>query len=326
MSDDMNDGPAEAMIAAALAQMGKDQGKEIKAALARAKDTASTTKPPVHIDPPTSSKSPEPSARPNTPTPPKAAATPKSVQAPLFHDTQKTVAPTTTPPRPKKPTPHYHGHRDRLRGRFKEAGVEALADYELLELYLFRSIPRKDVKPIAKDLIAKFGSFAEVIAAPLHRLAEVKGISENIALDLKVLQAAATKLSQESVLGRPVLSSWTALLDYCRSAMQFEPVEQFRVLFLDRKNRLIADEVLGRGTVDRAPVYPREIIKRALALEATALILAHNHPSGDPTPSQSDIDMTKHIIEASKAIDVTVHDHLIIGRDNIASFKMLGLM
>ena len=226
----------------------------------------------------------------------------------------------------KKPKPHYHGHRDRLRARFAEGGVSALADYELLELYLFRSIPRKDVKPIAKDLIAKFGSFAETIAAPIERLTEVKGISEKIALDLKILKAAATKLGQESILGRPVLSSWSALLDYCRSAMQFEGKEQFRVLFLDRKNRLIADEIMGQGTIDRAPVYPREIIKRALELDSTALILTHNHPSGDPTPSQSDIDMTKEIVQACKAIRVSVHDHLIIGRENIASFKTLGLM
>ena len=225
-----------------------------------------------------------------------------------------------------KPKSHYHGHRDRLRARFAEKGADSLADYELLELYLFRSIPRRDVKPIAKELIAKFGSFAEVIAAPVDRLIEVKGISEKIALDLKILRAAATKLGQESVLGRPVLSSWSALLDYCRSAMQFETTEQFRVLFLDRKNRLIADEVLGQGTVDRAPVYPREILKRALAHESTAIILTHNHPSGDPTPSQSDIDITKEIVQACKPIRVAVHDHLIIGRDNIVSFKSLGLM
>jgi len=226
----------------------------------------------------------------------------------------------------EKSKPHYHGHRDRLRARFAEKGADALADYELLELYLFRSIPRRDVKPIAKDLIAKFGSYAEVIAAPIDRLIEVKGISEKIALDLKILRAAATKLGQESILGRPVLSSWSALLDYCRSAMQFETTEQFRVLFLDRKNRLIADEILGQGTVDRAPVYPREILKRALAHESTAIILTHNHPSGDPTPSQSDIDMTKEIVQACKPIRVAVHDHLIIGRDNIVSFKTLGLM
>ncbi|MCF6275387.1 MAG: DNA repair protein RadC [Robiginitomaculum sp.] len=232
-----------------------------------------------------------------------------------------------TAPKPmKKPKPHYHGHRDRLRARFQEGGVQALADYELLELYLFNSIPRRDIKPIAKDLIARFGSFSETISAPLKHLREVKGVSEKTALDLKILQAAALKLGQESLLGRPVLSSWNALLDYCRSAMQFETEEQFRVLFLDKKNRLIADEILGQGTVDRAPVYPREVIKRALELSSTAIILAHNHPSGDPTPSQSDIDMTKQIAVAAKALGVTVHDHLIIGRDSTVSFKTLGLM
>ena len=226
----------------------------------------------------------------------------------------------------QKPKPHYHGHRDRLRERFAKGGPEALADYELLELYLFNSIRQGDVKPTAKALIEKFGSFAEAIAAPVERLVEVKGVGPKTALDLQIIKAAATKLGQESILGRPILSSWTALLDYCRSAMQFEGKEQFRVLFLDRKNRLIADEVLGQGTIDRAPVYPREIIKRALELDSTALILTHNHPSGDPTPSQSDIDMTKEIVQACKAIRVSVHDHLIIGRENIASFKTLGLM
>ena len=225
-----------------------------------------------------------------------------------------------------KPKPHYHGHRDRLRARFAEKGEQALADYELLELYLFRSIPRRDIKPLAKALMAKFGSFAEVISAPTEQLTEVKGVSEKIALDLQIIRAAATKLGQQNLMGRPILSSWSALLDYCRSVMQFERTEQFRVLFLDKKNRLIADEILGEGTVDRAPVYPREVIKRALTHEATAIILAHNHPSGDPTPSKSDIDMTNHMIEAMKPIGVTVHDHLIIGRENIASFRTLGLM
>ena len=226
----------------------------------------------------------------------------------------------------KPPKPHHVGHRDRLRQRFAQKGADALADYELLELYLFRSIPRRDIKPLAKELITKFGSFAETVSAPVARLTEVKGISENIAIDLKIIQAAGLKLGRETVMSRPVLSSWTALLDYCRSAMQFEEREQFRVLFLDRKNRLIADEVLGHGTVDRAPVYPREIIKRCLALEATAIILAHNHPSGDPTPSQSDIHMTKEIQKSASGVNVVVHDHLIIGRDNVVSFKSLGLM
>jgi len=227
---------------------------------------------------------------------------------------------------PKKPKPHYHGHRDRLRARFAESGANALADYELLELYLFNSQPRRDVKPIAKALIARFGSFAEAVSAPISNLTEVKGVSAKTALDLKILQAGALKLGQESILGRPVLSSWSALLDYCRSAMQFESKEQFRVLFLDKKNRLIADEIMGHGTVDRAPVYPREVVKRALELSATAIILAHNHPSGDPTPSHSDIEMTNNIIGAAKALGVAVHDHLIIGRDSTISFKTLGLM
>jgi len=226
----------------------------------------------------------------------------------------------------KKPVPHHVGHRDRLRQRFAQKGADALADYELLELYLFRSIPRRDIKPLAKELIAKFGSFAEVVSAPVARLTEVKGISENIAIDLKIIQAAGTKLGRETVMSRPVLSSWTALLDYCRSAMQFEEREQFRVLFLDRKNRLIADEILGQGTIDRAPVYPREVIKRALELNAAAIILTHNHPSGDPTPSQSDIDMTANMVDVAKAIGISVHDHIIVGRQNTVSFKSLGLM
>lgn len=222
--------------------------------------------------------------------------------------------------------PHYHGHRDRLRARFEAGGAEALSDYELLELYLFRSIPRRDIKPLAKDLLARFGSFAEIITAPIETLCETKGLSRKAALDLKIIQAASLKLGKQSVMGRPVLTTWTALLDYCRAAMQYEKDEQFRVLFLDKKNRLIADEILGRGTVDRAPVYPREVIKQTLAHGATAIILVHNHPSGDPTPSQADIKMTEEIRNAVRAIKVAVHDHLIVGRNDIASFKTLGLM
>ncbi|NNE58160.1 MAG: DNA repair protein RadC [Hellea sp.] len=222
--------------------------------------------------------------------------------------------------------PHYLQHRDRLRDRFKSSGKDALADYELLELYLFNSIPRRDVKPVAKALIARFGSFAAAIAAPLDQLIEVKGVGDKTALDLKIVQAAARRLSQENVLDAPVLSSWTALMEYCRAELQFEPKEQFRVLFLDKKNRLITDEILGQGTVDRAPVYPREVIKRALDLHSTAIILAHNHPSGDPTPSQSDMDMTQKIVEAGKTIGLVVHDHIIIGRNDIVSFKTLGIL
>jgi len=207
-----------------------------------------------------------------------------------------------------KDKPHYLQHRDRLRDRFRTGGKYALADYELLELYLFNSIPRRDVKPVAKDLIARFGSFAEVCAAPLDQLIEVKGVGEKTALDLKIIQAAGSRMGKENLLDKPILSSWTALMEYCRAEMQFEAKEQFRVLFLDKKNRLIEDEIMGKGTVDRAPVYPREVIKRALDLSATAIILAHNHPSGDPTPSQSDIDMTQKIINAGKTMGIVVHD------------------
>ena len=228
-------------------------------------------------------------------------------------------------PKAVKPKPHYHGHRDRLRARFVEKGAQALSDYELLELYLFRSIVRRDVKPLAKELIAKFGSFAEVISAPTKQLTEVKGVSEKIALDLKIISAAAAKLGQQSVLGRPVLSSWSALLDYVRSVMQFERTEQFRVLFLDKKNRLIADEVLGEGTVDRAPVYPREVIKRALTHEATAIILAHNHPSGISEPSQADERITQRLQSALGLIDVNVLDHFIVG-ETVTSFAERGLI
>ncbi len=221
---------------------------------------------------------------------------------------------------------HHHGHRDRLRARFRDGGPSALADYELLELVLFRAIPRKDVKPLAKRLIAQLGGFAEVIAAPMARLVAIDGVSERTALELKIVQAAAERAAREQVLDRPVISSWTALLDYCRTVMAREGVEQFRVLFLDKKNRLIADELMGRGTVDQAPVYVREVLHRALHVGATAMILAHNHPSGDPTPSQADIDMTRAIIDAAHPLGVTVHDHIVIARERVASFKQLGLL
>lgn len=221
---------------------------------------------------------------------------------------------------------HAAGHRERLRARFKKAGVDGVQDYELLELILFRAIPRKDVKPLAKDLIAKFGGFPQVLAAPVERLMEVKGVSENVAQEMKIVQAAAIKLAQARVLKRPVISSWDALLSYCRAAMADEKTELFRILFLDKKNILIADEVQQRGTVDHTPVYPREVVKRALELGASAIILVHNHPSGDPTPSRADIDMTNQIVKAASALGIRVHDHLIIGHDRHASFKTLGLL
>lgn len=221
---------------------------------------------------------------------------------------------------------HYHGHRDRLRARFREAGADALADYELLELVLFRAIPRRDVKPLAKELIATFGGFAEVCAAPIERLVETPGVSEAVALELNMVAAAARRFARERVLHKPVITSWTALVDYCRTAMADERVEQFRVLYLDKKNRVIADEVQAKGAIDHAPVYPREVVRRALEVGATALILVHNHPSGDPTPSRADIDMTKEVETAAKPLGVVLHDHLVIGRERTASFRQLGLL
>ncbi len=226
----------------------------------------------------------------------------------------------------KAAPPHHAGHRDRLRARFARAGGEALADYELLELFLFRSIPRRDVKPLAKALIARFGDLGGVAAASVEALTDTRGVSEKTAIDLKLLQAVSARMALEGALDRPVISSWSALIAYCRTAMQHEPVEQFRVLFLDKKNRLMADEVISRGTVDQAPVFPREVVKRALAHEASAIILVHNHPSGDVTPSTADIEITKTIAEASKPFNIIVHDHLIIGREMTASFKSLGLL
>ncbi len=223
-------------------------------------------------------------------------------------------------------TPHYHGHRDRLRARFTEVGGDALPDYELLELLLFRSIPRRDVKPLAKELIKRFGTFAEVLAASPTRLMEVDGVSERVVTDLKIVEASARRLAKGEVAKRPVLSSWTSVLDYCRTAMAFMEKEQFRLLFLDKRNALIADEVQQSGTVDHTPVYPREVVKRALELSASALILVHNHPAGDPAPSSADIRMTKEIIDAAKPLGITVHDHIIVGRQGHASLKGLQLI
>lgn len=222
--------------------------------------------------------------------------------------------------------PHHLGHRERLRDRFTRGGSDALQDYELLELVLCQVIRRGDVKPLAKDLIKAFGTFADVISADRARLAEVKGVGDAVIHELKVVHAAAIKLAQGQVLNKPALSSWQALLDYCHAAMGFERTEQFRVLYLDRKNFLIADEVQQRGTVDHTPVYPREVVKRALELGASAVILVHNHPSGDPAPSHADIEMTRRIIKAGKAVSITVHDHLIIGKADHASFRSLGLI
>ncbi len=222
--------------------------------------------------------------------------------------------------------PHWLGHRERLRKRFLEAGVEGVADYELLELILFRAKARGDLKPLAKTVIKHFGGFGPALAAPIERLVEIDGVGEATAVEMKIIHAAAIKLAQARVLGRPVIASWEELLAYCRSAMADSKIEEFRVLFLDKKNFLVADEVQNRGTVDHTPVYPREVVKRALELAASAIILVHNHPSGDPTPSRADIDMTNQIVKAALSVGVRVHDHLVIGHKSDVSFKSLGLI
>lgn len=222
--------------------------------------------------------------------------------------------------------PHYAGHRKRLRERFLMGGADGMPDYELLELVLFRALPQLDVKPIAKALIAKFGSFADVVAAPPERLREVEFVKDSAITEIKLIQAAALRLTRAQVIKKPVLSSWSALLDYIRAAMAYEKNEQFRILFLDKKNVLIADEVQQQGTVDHTPVYPREVVKRALELSASAIVLVHNHPSGDPTPSRADVEMTRKIVEAAGNLGISVHDHVIIGREGHASLKGLRLM
>ncbi len=224
------------------------------------------------------------------------------------------------------PAPHYHDHRDRLRKRFREVGGEDLRDYELLELLLFQAIPRIDTKPLAKALIAKFGSFGDVLGAPLARLTEVPGIGEKAALHIKVTHAAAQRFLKEPLKQRAILDSWSSVIAYCRAAMMFEEIEQFRILFLDKRNGLIADEVQQTGTIDHTPVYPREVVKRALELGATAVILVHNHPSGDPTPSRADIQMTKTVIDIAKPLGIAVHDHIIVGRQGHASLRGLELI
>lgn len=235
-------------------------------------------------------------------------------------------AKTSKPADEPAETPHYHGHRERLRERFHAAGPDALSDYELLELALFPALPRRDTKPLAKALLRTFGSFAEVIHAPVARLREIDGIGDASINQLKLIAAAVSRVAKGEVKQRTALSSWNDVIDYCRTSMAFADKEQFRLLFLDKRNRLIADEVQQTGTVDHTPVYPREVIKRALELSATALILVHNHPSGDPTPSQADIQMTKAIIEIANPLGISVHDHIIVGRNGHSSLKGMRLI
>jgi DNA repair protein RadC len=232
----------------------------------------------------------------------------------------------STPTPVRTPEDYRKAHRARLRARFSEGGAAAVPDYELLELVLFRSIPRQDVKPLARRLIDEFGDFNRVLAAAPERLARVDGVGSAVALDLKIIEAAAHRMARARVLNRPVLSSWDALLDYCQTALSHRETEEFRVLYLDRKNVLIADEAQGRGTVDHVPVYPREVVRRALDLNATALILVHNHPSGSPDPSEADIVMTGRISDAAATLGIVVHDHLVIGKAATFSFRSEGLL
>ncbi len=221
---------------------------------------------------------------------------------------------------------HYLGHRARLRSRILDSGAESLADYEVLEFLLFGAQPRQDTKPLAKALIRRFGSLAAVLAADGEALRGVEGMGDAKIAVLQVAREAAIRLAREDLRDRPLLSSWERLVDYCRMTLGHEAVEQFRVLFLDRKNRLIADERQQKGTVDHTPVYPREVVKRALELGASALILVHNHPSGDPTPSPADIDMTRTVAAAAESLGIALHDHLILSRSGETSLRGLGLI
>lgn len=229
-------------------------------------------------------------------------------------------------PAKKDDEPHYHGHRDRLRARFLENGPEALQDYELLELVLFMAIPRRDVKPLAKDLLKKFGSLPALLNAPVEEILKIEGISDNTATALKAITATAHRMMKRELMNQPILNSWARLMDYCTSTMAHETREHFRILFLNKKNEMIADEIQGSGTVDHTPAYPREIMKRALELGATAMILLHNHPSGDPKPSEADIDMTRLIMRAAEPFEIVVHDHVIISKNGYTSLKNLGLI
>ena len=227
---------------------------------------------------------------------------------------------------PKGAENHRLKHRDRLRRRFTDGGAAAMPDYELLEMVLYGAILRGDTKPLAKRLLAHFGDINRVLAAPTARLKEVEGVGDKVAFQLKLMEAVGHRMARAKIMQMPILGSWDALLEYCQTAMAHRETEQFRVLYLDRKNVLIADEAQATGTVDHVPVYPREVVKRALELNASAMILVHNHPSGDPTPSQADVDMTFAIRDAAQIFNIAIHDHLVIGKARELSFRSEGLL
>lgn len=232
----------------------------------------------------------------------------------------------TKAPTAKKPAPHYLGHRKRLRERFIRGGAEALQEYELLELILFRAIPRRDVKALAKRLIAEFGDLSGVLGAPEQQLRADPEISEHVCAELKLVEAAALHLGQSRIMHKPIIAAWSDVISYFRAKLAEKKVEEFHVLFLDKKNRIIADEVMGQGTVDHTPVYPREVMKRALELSASAMVIVHNHPSGDPAPSRTDMEMTAQLKELAAEFNINLHDHLVIGRNDEVSFKDLGIL
>ena len=234
-------------------------------------------------------------------------------------------APATQPVGGKQPS-YIADHRQRLRARFMAGGADAMPEYELLELVLFRAIPRRDVKPLARALMDRFGDFNRVITASEQRLRDISGVGDAVVTELKIVEAAAHRMARSKIMQTQVLSSWDALLDYCHTTMAHRETEQFRVLYLDRKNTLIGDEEQAKGTVDHVPVYPREVAKRALEFNASAIILVHNHPSGDPSPSQSDIEMTRRVNAACDALGLTLHDHLIIGKSTELSFRAEGYL
>jgi DNA repair protein RadC len=218
------------------------------------------------------------------------------------------------------------GHRMRMRQRFLKAGPDSLADHEMLEMILFIALPRRDTKPIARELLTRFRTFGGVVGAPLGELTAVEGLGEAGAAALKVVQAAALRMMRQEVASQPVLSTWDRLTGYLTAAMGQERTEQFRVLFLDSRNRLIADEVQGQGTINHAPAYPREVVRRSLELHASAVILVHNHPSGDPAPSREDVTLTAEIARAASMMGITVHDHIIVGRGKWLSLRAEKLM